>query len=60
MRGGVLRTIDKFDKIGEAGVRSLLTKGRLDKSGAFIDGVGLKPDEADGVIGFPYGKGENN
>ena len=58
VRGGVLRTIDKFDKIGEAGVRSLLTKGRLDKSGAFIDGVGLKPDEADSVIAFLTAKGD--
>ena len=58
VRGGVLRTIDKFDKIGESGVRSLLTKGRLDKSGAFIDGVGLKPDQADGVLAFLMAKGE--
>ena len=58
VRGGVLRTIDKFDKIGESGVRSLLTKGRLDKSGAFIDGVGLTPDEADGVLAFLMAKGD--
>ena len=58
VRGGVLRTIDKFDKIGESGVRSLLTKGRLDKSGAFIDGVGLKPDQADGVLAFLMAKGK--
>ena len=58
VRGGVLRTIDKFDKIGEAGVRSLLTKGRLDKSGAFIDGVGLSTKQADGVIAFLTAKGK--
>ena len=58
VRGGVLRTIDKFDKIGEAGVRSLLTKGRLDKSGAFIDGVGLNSVQADGVIAFLTAKGD--
>ena len=58
VRGGVLRTIDKFDKIGESGVRSLLTKGRLDKSGAFIDGVGLKPAQADGVLAFLMAKGK--
>ena len=58
VRGGVLRTIDKFDKIGESGVRSLLTKGRLDKSGAFIDGVGLNPDEADSVIAFLMAKAD--
>jgi histidyl-tRNA synthetase len=48
----VLRTIDKFDKVGEAGVRELLTKGRLDASGAFIDGVGLSDDQAEPVIAF--------
>ncbi|EAP75837.1 histidine--tRNA ligase [Roseovarius nubinhibens] len=48
----VLRTIDKFDKVGEAGVRELLTKGRLDNSGAFIDGVGLSEDQAAPVLAF--------
>ncbi len=51
-RDDVLRTIDKFDKVGEAGVRELLTKGRLDASGAFIDGVGLDDVQADPVIAF--------
>ncbi|MEM7318563.1 MAG: histidine--tRNA ligase [Pseudomonadota bacterium] len=52
VRDDVLRTIDKFDKVGEAGVRELLTKGRLDASGAFIDGVGLSDDQAAPVIAF--------
>ncbi|MBS0126387.1 histidine--tRNA ligase [Thetidibacter halocola] len=51
-RAAVLRTIDKFDKVGEAGVRELLGKGRLDASGAYIDGVGLAPDQAEPVIAF--------
>ncbi|MDC0658704.1 histidine--tRNA ligase [Leisingera sp. SS27] len=51
-RDDVLRTIDKFDKVGEAGVRELLTKGRLDASGAFIDGVGLSGDQAAPVLAF--------
>ena len=51
-RDNVLRTIDKFDKVGENGVRELLTKGRLDASGAFIDGVGLSEAQADPVIAF--------
>lgn len=51
-RDAVLRTIDKFDKVGEAGVRELLGKGRLDASGAYIDGVGLTPDQADPVLAF--------
>ena len=48
----ILRTIDKFDKVGEAGVRDLLTGGRRDESGAFIEGVGLSPGEAETVIAF--------
>ncbi|MEP5009822.1 ATP phosphoribosyltransferase regulatory subunit, partial [Roseobacter sp.] len=48
----ILRTIDKFDKVGEAGVRELLTKGRLDASGAYIDGVGLSADQAEPVLAF--------
>ncbi|MDA7428573.1 histidine--tRNA ligase [Primorskyibacter aestuariivivens] len=48
----VLRTIDKFDKVGEAGVRELLGKGRLDQSGAYIDGVGLSEEQAAPVIAF--------
>jgi len=38
-REAVLRTIDKFDKVGEHGVRELLGKGRLDAWGAFFDVV---------------------
>ncbi|MDF1854718.1 histidine--tRNA ligase [Pseudooceanicola sp.] len=48
----VLRTIDKFDKVGEAGVRELLGKGRLDASGAYIDGVGLSDAQIEIVVGF--------
>lgn len=51
-RDAVLRTIDKFDKVGEAGVRELLGKGRLDTSGAFIDGVGLADAQAEPVVAF--------
>jgi len=53
----VLRTIDKFDKVGEAGVRELLGKGRLDASGAYIDGVGLSEAQAEPVIAFLTSKG---
>ncbi|SFQ47227.1 histidyl-tRNA synthetase [Roseivivax halotolerans] len=58
-RDAVLRTIDKFDKVGEAGVRELLGKGRLDASGAYIDGVGLGDDQAEPVIAFLTSKGED-
>ncbi len=51
-KDAVLRTIDKFDKVGEQGVRELLGKGRLDSSGAFIDGVGLSDAQMQPVLGF--------
>ncbi|MEO3477888.1 histidine--tRNA ligase [Phaeobacter sp. CAU 1743] len=51
-RDDVLRTIDKFDKVGEEGVHQLLTKGRLDASGAYIDGVGLSEEQAAPVLTF--------
>ncbi|MFU1476328.1 histidine--tRNA ligase [Roseovarius sp. C7] len=54
----VLRTIDKFDKVGEAGVRELLGKGRLDASGAYIDGVGLSDEQAGPVLAFLTSKGD--
>ncbi len=57
VREAVLRTIDKFDKVGEAGVRELLGKGRLDASGAYIDGVGLADEQAEPVIAFLTSKG---
>jgi histidyl-tRNA synthetase len=56
----ILRTIDKFDKVGEAGVRELLGKGRLDASGAYIDGVGLAKEQAEPVIAFLTSKGADN
>ncbi|MHC9235960.1 histidine--tRNA ligase [Pseudooceanicola sp. 502str34] len=58
-RDAVLRTIDKFDKVGADGVRELLTKGRLDASGAFIDGVGLSADQAEPVIAFLTSKADD-
>ena len=58
-RDAVLRTIDKFDKVGEGGVRELLGKGRLDASGAYIDGVGLSDGQAELVIAFLTSKGRD-
>ena len=53
----VLRTIDKFDKVGGEGVSQLLGLGRLDASGAYIDGVGLTEMQAAPVIAFLTSKG---
>ncbi|WP_298356132.1 histidine--tRNA ligase [uncultured Litoreibacter sp.] len=58
-RDDVLRTIDKFDKVGERGVRELLTVGRTDASGAEIDGVGLSENQAAPVLAFLTAKQEN-
>ncbi|APX23543.1 MAG: histidine--tRNA ligase [Rhodobacteraceae bacterium] len=56
-QAAVLRTIDKFDKVGEQGVRELLGQGRLDASGAYIDGVGLSEAQAEPVLAFLTSKG---
>ncbi len=53
----ILRTVDKFDKLGASGVRELLTSGRRDESGAFIDGLGLGSDTVDAVLSFLTAKG---
>ena len=58
-RDAILRTVDKFDKVGENGIRQLLGKGRLDASGAYIDGVGLSDNEADIVVAFLTSKGSD-
>ena len=55
----VLRQIDKFDKVHADGVRELLTDGRKDSSGAFIDGVGLPSESAERVLQFLTAKSEN-
>jgi len=56
-RDAILRNIDKFDKVGAAGVAELLGKGRLDASGAYIDGVGLSDGEAAPVLAFLTSRG---
>src|SRR5512138_2358340 len=47
----VLRAIDKFDRLGESGVRALLGDGRKDESGDFTQGAGLQGDAVDRVLG---------
>jgi len=56
----ILRTADKFDKVGEKGIRELLGKGRLDASGAFIEGVGLVASQIDAVVSFLTSRAETN
>ena len=41
---GILRSIDKLDRLGWSGVKNLLGNGRTDESGDFTTGVGLDDD----------------
>lgn len=52
LKDAVLRTIDKFDKVGGPGVIELLGKGREDASGAFIEGVGLANSQIQTCINY--------
>jgi histidyl-tRNA synthetase len=47
----ILRSIDKLDRVGLAGVRELLGKGRRDESGAFVTGLQLREDQIEVVAG---------
>ena len=49
-RGTVLRAMDKFDRLGEGGVRALLGEGRKDESGDFTKGAGLSTGQAAQVM----------
>src|SRR6202140_143649 len=46
----VLRAIDKFDRLGDAGVRALLGDGRKDETREFTKGAGLQNDAIDRVL----------
>ena len=59
-RAAVLRTMDKFDKVGRIGVRQLLTEGRRDQSGAFIEGVGLSIEQSDFIYDVLSTPGDTN
>ncbi|MDZ4318032.1 MAG: histidine--tRNA ligase [Phenylobacterium sp.] len=49
---GVLRAVDKLDRLGPDGVRLLLGEGRKDESGAFTKGAGLNAAAAEAVLAF--------
>ncbi len=51
----VLRSIDKYDRLGSEGVTALLTLGRKDASGDFTEGAGLSPHHAERVVEFIQG-----
>jgi histidyl-tRNA synthetase len=46
----VLRAIDKFDRLGRAGVEGLLGAGRKDESGDFTKGAGLEAKQRAAVL----------
>ncbi len=48
----VFRAIDKLDRLGLEGVKSLLGKGRSDSSGDFTEGAKLSAGQIDTIISF--------
>jgi len=48
----VMRSMDKFDRLGEVGVRHLLGPGRKDDSGDFTKGIALSDANIDAVVSF--------
>ena len=54
-RGTVLRAIDKFDRLGQAGVCALLGEGRKDESGDFTRGAGLDARQIEAVMALVSG-----
>jgi len=51
-RLGVLRAMDKLDRLGDAGVAALLGPGRKDQSGDYTDGAGLADADIARVMAF--------
>ena len=49
-RGSVMRAIDKMDRLGVEGVKSLLGSGRKDESGDFTEGAGLTPQQVELIL----------
>ncbi|WP_099824250.1 histidine--tRNA ligase [Oceaniglobus indicus] len=58
-RGVVLRTIDKHDRLGDAGVLALLTEGRTDESGDHTEGAQIGGDQVQLILGFVNGRQAN-
>jgi len=48
----VMRALDKYDRLGDAGVRALLGPGRTDESGDFTKGAGLNDTQIEKVLGY--------
>ena len=57
---GVLRAMDKFDRLGVDGVRLLLGEGRKDDSGDYTEGAKLTDPQIDRVMAFMGATQETN
>jgi histidyl-tRNA synthetase len=51
-RIGILRAMDKYDRLGEAGVAALLGPGRKDESGDYTEGAKLADADIARVLAF--------
>ncbi len=49
-RLAIIRALDKFDRLGEHGVRALLGRGRKDETGDFTTGAGLDEHQIDRMM----------
>lgn len=59
-RMAVLRTVDKFDRLGREGVLQLLGEGRKDESSDFTKGAGLSALQSDVILSFVEGRRATN
>lgn len=50
--GNVLRSLDKLDDLGLDGLAAQLGEGRKDKSGSYVDGVGLETAAIDQLLAY--------
>ena len=57
---GVLRAMDKLDRLGEAGVAALLGEGRKDESGDYTEGAKLDDASIERVMGFMAATAQTN
>ena len=56
----VMRALDKYDRLGQAGVRALLGLGRTDESGDHTLGAFLDPDQINLLLWFLTLRSEGN
>jgi hypothetical protein len=54
----ILRTLDKADRMAPPDIFDLLTKGRMDGSGDFTQGCGLKSAQAAVLTGYVFSVSE--